>query len=89
MVKILHTPDRRAIYKSVYINGSDYKFQKDTSSQDNFCDQTIWKKLDGPKLHKPDFECTGAGDEQIKVPKVLKKLKNPVKTDVAANSKTV
>ena len=58
----------------------------DTGSQDNFCDQTIWKELGRPKLHEPDFEYTGAGDKQMKV---LGKFKHPVKTDAASKSKTV
>ena len=86
VVKCLHTSDRQPIYKSVYMNGRDYKFQVDTGSQDNFCDQTIWKELGRPKLHEPDFEYTGAGDEQMKV---LGKFKHPVKTDAAGKSKTV
>ena len=85
-VKCLHTSDRQPIYRSVYINGRDYKFQVDTGSQYNFCDQTKRKELGRPKLHAPNFEYTGAGDEQMKV---LGKFKHPVKTDAAAKSKTV
>ena len=58
----------------------------DTSSQDNFCDQNIWKELGRLKLHEPDFEYTGAGDEQMKV---LGKFKHPVKTDAVGKSKIV
>ena len=65
------------------MNGRDYKFQVDTSSQDNFCDQTIWNELGRPKLHEPDFEYTGANDQQIKV---MGKFTHPVKTDVAGKS---
>ena len=86
MVKCLHTSDKQPIYKSVYMNGRDYKFQVDTGSQDNFCDQTIWKELGRPKLHEPDFKYTGASDEQMKV---LGKFKHPVKTDAAGKSKTL
>ena len=67
VVKCLHTPDRQSIYKSVYMNGRSYKFQVDTGSQDNFCNQTIWTELERLKLHEPNFECTGTGDEQMKV----------------------
>ena len=68
------------------MNCRNYKFQVDTGSQDNFFDQTIWKELGRPKLHEPDFEYTGASDEQIKV---LGKFKHPVKTDAVGKSKTV
>ena len=79
----LHTSDRQPIYKSVCMNGRDYKFQVDTSSQDNFCDQTIWKELRRLKLHEPDLEYTG--EEQMKL---LRKFKHPVKTDAAGKSKS-
>ena len=68
------------------MNGRNYKFQGDTGSHDNFCNQTMWKELGRPKLHEPDFEYTGAGNEQMKV---LGKFKPPVKTDAAGKSKTV
>ena len=84
LAKGLHTPFRQQAYKSVYMNGTDYKFQGNTGSQDNFCNQAIWKELGRPKLHEPDFEYTGAGDEQMKV---LGKFKYPVKADAAGKFK--
>ena len=45
VVKCLYTSDRQPISKSVYMYGRDCKFQVDTGSQDNFCDQTKWKEL--------------------------------------------
>ena len=86
VVKSLHTPDRKPIYKSVYINDRDYKFQVHTGSHDNFCNQTVWKELGRPKLHEPDFDYTGVGNEQMKVPETFK---YPVKTDATGKTKTV
>ena len=86
VVKILNISDRKPIYKSVYMNDRDYKFQMDTGSQENFCEKTIWKELGRLKLHELDFDYTGAGDEQSKV---LGKFKHPGKTTAAGKYKMV
>ena len=86
VVNILRTNDRQPIYKSVYMNGRDYNFQVDTGSPDNFCNQTVWRKLGKPKLHEPDYNYIGAGDEPMKV---LGKFKHSVQTDATGKCKTV
>jgi len=68
------------------MNGRDYNFQVDTGSPDNFCDQTVWRKLGRPKLHEPDYSYTGAGDEPLKV---LGKFAHPVQTDTTGKFETV
>ena len=56
VVKRLHTTDRQPMYKSIYKNSRDYNFQVNTGSQDNFCNQAIWKELGRPKLYELNFE---------------------------------
>lgn len=86
VVNALRSHDRQFIYKSVKMNGRDYNFQVDTGSPDNFCNQAIWTELGKPKLHEPDYNYIGAGDEPMKV---LGKFMHPVKAESTSQSKTV
>ena len=86
VVNLLRMRDRQPIYKSVKIKGRDYNFQVDTGSPDNFCDQSVWRKLGRPKLRKPDYSYISAGDEPLKV---LGKFAHPVQTDTTGKFKTV
>ena len=43
--KSLHSSGWQPVHKHVDMNGRDYKFQVDTCSPDNLCNQIEWKEL--------------------------------------------
>jgi transposase InsO family protein len=66
-IHLKHVRSRDPVYQILQLNGKKVVLEVDTGSPDNFCTQSVWKKLGKPKLGACHYEYIGAAGKPLSV----------------------